>query len=91
MDFKLSELGGRTQLSVTAQNYRENALQQSKSGAFFVLDDPILLLLLPFFLSATGCSSSATKTITSSGAIKHTTSTHKHSREDRGGIVIVSV
>lgn len=90
MDFKLSELGGRTQLSVTAQNYRENALQ-SKSGAFFVLDDPILLLLLPFFLSATGCSSSATKTITSSGAIKHTTSTHKHSREDRGGIVIVSV
>lgn len=89
--FQAERARRRTQLSVEEQNYRENALQQSKSGAFIVLDDQILLLLLPFLLSATGCSSSATKTITSSGAIKHTTSTHKHSREDRGGTVIVSV
>lgn len=47
--FQAERARRRTQLSVEEQNYRENALQQSKSGAFIVLDDQILLLLLPFF------------------------------------------
>lgn len=47
--FQAERARRRTQQSVKAQNYRENALQQSKSGAFIVLDDQILILLLPFF------------------------------------------
>lgn len=47
--FQAERARRRTQLSVEEQNYRENALQQSKRGAFIVLDDQILLLLLPFF------------------------------------------
>lgn len=91
VDFKLSELDGEHNWVWRHKTIARTRCSHQKVELSSSWTIKFCFCCCLFFLSATGCSSSATKTITSSGAIKHTTSTHKHSREDRGGTVIVSV
>lgn len=91
VDFKLSELEGEHNWVWRNKTIARTRCSNQKVELSSSWTIKFCFCCCLFLLSATGCSSSATKTITSSGAIKHTTSTHKHSREDRGGTVIVSV